>query len=392
MFEEQWQQARNILCIRLDALGDVLMTTPALRALKESGAGGRRITLLTSSAGAEIATLIPEVDKTITYDPPWMKAAPHVNHDDPEHLVRKLVYSKFDAAVIFTVFSQNPLPAALLAYMAGIPLRLAYCRENPYQLLTNWEREVDDFHRSDLRHEVQRQLDLVASVGSTTEDVHLSLYSDPVVEERVLDKLRNTGLDVERPWLILHPGATAPSRRYPPEHFAKAAARLISEFGFQVLLTGNESERDLVERIRSDIGHASLSLVADLNLQAFTSLIHLAPLLISNNSGPVHMAAALGTPVVDLYALTNPQHTPWMVPHRVLYHDVPCRNCYKSICPLGHHNCLRLVSPDDVVSAAVSVFIESRLFNKPPNEARVGHELRLGEPFDYRERVGGLKQ
>jgi hypothetical protein len=104
------------------------------------------------------------------------------------------------------------------------------------------------------------------------------------------------------------------------------------------------------------------------------------------------MAAALGTPVVDLYALTNPQHTPWMVPHRVLYHDVPCRNCYKSICPLGHHNCLRLVSPDDVVSAAVSVFIESRLFNKPPNEARVGHELRLGEPFDYRERVGGLKQ
>lgn len=159
----------------------------------------RRITLLTSSAGAEIASLIPEVDKIISYDPPWMKATPHVNHNDPEQLIQRLAYSKFDAAVIFTGFSQNPLPAALLAYMAGIPLRLAYCRENPHQLLTNWEREVDDFNRSDFRHEMQRQLDLVASVGSMTDNVHVSLHCEAGVEDGVLHKLRNIGLDVDRP-------------------------------------------------------------------------------------------------------------------------------------------------------------------------------------------------
>ncbi|MGN5478419.1 glycosyltransferase family 9 protein [Cupriavidus basilensis] len=72
----------------------------------------------------------------------------------------------------------------------------------------------------------------------------------------------------------------------------------------------------------------------------------------SNNSGPVHIAAALGTPVVDLYALTNPQHTPWQVPHRTLFEDVPCRHCYKSTCPQGHHRCLRGVSPAAVIAAA----------------------------------------
>jgi ADP-heptose:LPS heptosyltransferase len=84
-------------------------------------------------------------------------------------------------------------------------------------------------------------------------------------------------------------------------------------------------------------------------------LIARATLLISNNTGPVHVAAAVGTPVVDLYALTNPQHTPWGVRHRVLNHDVPCKYCYKSICPEGHHHCLRLVRPEQVVGAAIEL-------------------------------------
>ena len=75
-------------------------------------------------------------------------------------------------------------------------------------------------------------------------------------------------------------------------------------------------------------------------------------LLVANNTGPVHIAAALGTPVVDIYALTNPQHAPWKVPHRVVYHDVPCRFCYRSVCPQTHHNCLHLLDPQRVARAA----------------------------------------
>ncbi|MGA8351985.1 MAG: glycosyltransferase family 9 protein, partial [Isosphaeraceae bacterium] len=77
-----------------------------------------------------------------------------------------------------------------------------------------------------------------------------------------------------------------------------------------------------------------------------------------NNTGPVHVAAAVGTPVVDLYALTNPQHTPWGVPNRVLNHDVPCKYCYKSVCPEGHHHCLTLVPPEAVVEAVRALFAE----------------------------------
>src|SRR5581483_416306 len=93
----------------------------------------------------------------------------------------------------------------------------------------------------------------------------------------------------------------------------------------------------------------------ELTLGELAALLAAAPLLIANNTGPVHLAAAVGCPVVDLYALTNPQHTPWRVPHRVLSHDVPCRWCYKSTCPEGHHSCLRSVEAAAVVGAALEL-------------------------------------
>jgi ADP-heptose:LPS heptosyltransferase len=105
----------------------------------------------------------------------------------------------------------------------------------------------------------------------------------------------------------------------------------------------------------------SFSLAGRLRLEELAALLDLAPLLIANNTGPVHVAAAVGTPVVDLYALTNPQHTPWAVPSRVLFHDVPCKYCYKSVCPEGHHHCLRLVPPNAVVRAAGELLRETAL-------------------------------
>jgi ADP-heptose:LPS heptosyltransferase len=123
----------------------------------------------------------------------------------------------------------------------------------------------------------------------------------------------------------------------------------------QVVLTGVEGERELVERVRSLMEAPSISLVGELGLAEMAALVEMAPLLVSNNTGPVHLAAPVGTPVVDLYALTNPQHTPWMVRSRVLFHDVPCKYCYKSVCPEGHHNCLRLVPPYAVVGAALEL-------------------------------------
>jgi len=377
-----WTTAKNILCIRLDTIGDVIMTTPAMRALKVSQPD-RRMTLMTSSAGAAIAPLIPELDHLIVYDAPWLKATTTRVDSTPEYaMIERLRLAQFDAAVIFTVYSQNPLPSAFLCYMAGIPLRLAHCHENPYQLLTDWikDPEPDQF----TRHEVRRQLDLVASVGcKATADDNISeavasdaIVSDAIVSDAILDErmglhvpqdaidrvhhlLAELGVTIDRPWVVIHPGATAPSRRYPPENFAIVARKLVQDEGIQVLFTGTQPEQELVESIRMTMGVPSYSLVDRLKLEELTALLAIAPLLISNNTGPVHIAAAVDTPVVDLYALTNPQHTPWGVPNRVLFHDVPCRICYKSICPEGHHHCLQLVKPESVVQAALELLAET---------------------------------
>jgi ADP-heptose:LPS heptosyltransferase len=198
---------------------------------------------------------------------------------------------------------------------------------------------------------VRRQLDLVAAVGCSTPNERLSL-SVPAVARRGADAvLRVHGLEESQPFIVVHPGATAPSRRYPPESFA-AAADLLGTEGHRLLFTGSAAERELVAGIVGRMRSRAISLAGALGLAELCALIERATLLISNNTGPVHIAAALGIPVVDLYALTNPQHTPWGVPSRVLFHDVPCRLCEASVCPQGHQHCLTLVTPEQVAGAA----------------------------------------
>jgi lipopolysaccharide heptosyltransferase II len=345
-----------MLCVRLDSIGDVLMTSPALRAVKESSPG-RQVTLLTSAAGAAVARLIPLIDEAITYDAPWMKAtAPHADPTADLALIERLRSGAFDAAVIFTCFSQSPLPAALLCFLAGIPLRLAHCRENAYQLLS--ERVSECEPEGGVRHEVVRQLDLVAAVGYHTADDRLALEVPPEAKVAMTRRLCDLGLERRSrsvPWAVLHPGATAASRRYPAEQYAAVARRLVSEHGWRLLYTGGEGERELVEQVIAGSGVPGVNLAGALSLEELAALIARAPLLITNNTGPAHIAAAVGTPVVDLYAQTNPQHTPWHVPCRVLNQDVPCRWCYKSVCPQGHQRCLREVPPASVVAAAVEL-------------------------------------
>lgn len=356
----RWDQARRLLCIRLDSLGDVLMTTPALRALKHKRSE-RHITLLTSTAGVQAAALVPEIDAAIRFDAPWMKPTAPERRD--AELIEDLRSLRFDAAVIFTVYSQSPLPAAYLCYLAGIPLRLAHSRENPYRLLTDWVAETEPAQR--IRHEVRRQLDLVAAVGCVTADERLSMAVPAQARGRIAHLVDDMGIDGTRPLVLIHPGASAPSRRYPAVHFA-AVARMLADSGCQIVFAGSADEAALIEGIRTDMRAPSHSLAGALDLAELGALIASAHLLIGNNSGPVHIAAAVGTPVVDLYALTNPQHTPWQVESRVLFHDVPCKYCYKSVCPAGHHDCLARVMPGQVAAAARELLRRGARRSMPP--------------------------
>lgn len=364
-----WAEARNVLCVRLDSLGDVLMCTPAMRAVGQaqpvdnlapseqqlaqlSCAGpqrARRVTLLTSPGGAALAPFVADIDAVIEYAAPWMKSSAAHPPGVDETLIATLRERAFAAAVIFTSYSQSALPAALLCHLAGIPLRLAHCRENPYHMLSDWIAEPEP--QSLIRHEVQRQLDLVASVGWHTADTGLSFAVRRDDLEWVRQRLSGIGIDLSRPWILLHPGASAASRRYPAPLWGEVIDRLARAPGCQMILTGGADEAPLIDAIRAGGGAAARSLAGQLKLGQLGAAIALAAVVVSNNTGPAHIAAALGTPLVDLYALTNPQHTPWRVEHRLLFHDVPCRFCLKSVCPQGHHACLAKVEPERVARA-----------------------------------------
>ena len=357
-----WQRVERLLVVRLDNLGDVLMATPAIAALR-AGLPRARITLLTSPSGAAAVPFLADVDESIVFSAPWVKSA-EGPHDDALgrveiDLVLQLAASRFDAVVIFTTCTQSVLPAALLCRMAGIPLRLGHCRENPYELLTDCVRDPDVI-ADGMRHEVERQLALVASVGFGIDDQRLRFRVPGPAHDAVADRLARAGIARGAPYVVVHPGATAESRRYPAHLFGLAAAQIARDAGVAIVLSGAAQDRALVEEVRAAMASPALSLAGQLDLGELAALIDGAELLVANNSGPAHLAAALGTPVVDLYALTNPQHTPWHVPSRVLNHPVPCRNCLKSVCPMGHHDCLRRVEPAEVAAAAMELLAASR--------------------------------
>ena len=347
-----WNHAAHLLCLRLDSLGDVLMCTPAMRALRAQ-LPERRLTLLTSPAGAALAPHLPDVDSVLAYEAPWMKSS---SADPPGRHIEQigaLARHRFDGAVIFTCYSQSALPAALLCQLAGIPLRAAYCREKPYQLLTDWIADPEP--GAFIRHEVQRQLDLVRHLGAQVQDEHLSFLPLAADMAAVRTRLCRLGIDPAGRWLVLHPGASAPARRYPQRHWTTLIRTLHERVACPLVLTGGAHEMSLIDGIDLPEDARVHSLAGQLTLGELGALLAQSSLVVSNNTGPAHLAAAVGTPVVDLYALTNPQHTPWRVPSRVLNRDVGCRYCHRSVCPEGHHDCMEKLAPSQVADAVCSL-------------------------------------
>ena len=359
---------RRVLCIRLDNMGDVLMTTPAIRALKDSFPR-LDITLLASRLGAEIVPFIPTIDDVITYDAPWVRTYGETpNPKSIADMAARLATREFDAAFIFTVYTQSPLPAALLTYLARIPIRVAHCHENPYHLLTHWLPDPEPTRF--IRHEVERQLQLVQALGASTLDRRLTLRL-PVRQIASARRLlsRVCGRSAADEWVIIHPGGSEERRLYGFENFLEVARLLRAERKVGIIITGSPAEAPMTEALAAAIGPGAVSLGGKTSIGELAALISLAPLLISNNTSAVHLAAAVGTPVVDVYARTNPQHTPWMVPSRVLYFDVPCRDCERALCSKTEHPPLQTVAPVEVVRAAQSL-LDSRKVAGPLHRSR----------------------
>lgn len=232
--QRRWRGARNILLVRLDNLGDVLMSTPAFAAVRHS-LPQARLTLLASGSGAAALEHVPVLDDVIVYDAPWSKGGAPRGPESIEAdraMIERLAQARFDAAIIFTVCTQSALPAALMCRLAGIPLRLAHARENPYDLLTDWVRDTDS-PETGMRHEVARQLALVESVGLHARDDGLLFRYRVADVLSMRHKFAAAGGDPMRPYFVVHPGATAPSRRWPAPRFGVAAQQIVAASGCQ---------------------------------------------------------------------------------------------------------------------------------------------------------------
>jgi len=349
-----WMEARNILAVRQDNLGDVVMLGPALRAVKRT-LPHARLTLLASPGGAAAAPLLPWLDDVIGWRSLWQDLG-HLPFDPPrEHaLIERLAECHFDAALIFTSFGQTPHVAGYVCYLAGIPLRAGESKEFGGACLTTTLRSAPD-----AIHQVDRNLGLVEALGFAEGDRRLAILIADSARRAALDLLRATGIDPEQPFVLLHPGASAQARRYPPERFGVVARRLCQR-GVQLLITAVEREVALIEPIRRAAPQASF-LIGQTALPEYAALVERAALVICNNTLPMHLADALERPLVCLFAGTEleSQWRPRFAPARLLRRPTACQPCYLFECPIGQP-CLD-ISPDEVVEAAEELIEQATL-------------------------------
>jgi len=351
----EWNRVRRLLVMRLDNIGDVILLSPALRALRRA-LPQAAITLMASPAGSQAAPLLPWIDDLIVHRAVWQD----VSHRLPQDPVREMAFidtlrqRQFDAAVIFTSFSQSPYPPAHVCYLAGIPVRLGQSAAFGGGILSDWVKpQPDDTHQA------ERNLYLLESVGFRVPDRHLELHVPADVQETADALLRRRGLDPDAPFILLAPGASCPARRYPPHRFAAVVQLLAAQTPWPIVVVGSEREKPLFAPILADdLGGRVISLVGETSVPELTAVIRRASVVVANNSGPLHMADAFGRPIVVLYSGTEfeTQWQPRRSPARLLRRPTVCSPCYRFQCPYNLE-CLN-IPPEQVAAAVLSLLCE----------------------------------
>jgi ADP-heptose:LPS heptosyltransferase len=324
---------RTVLVARLDNAGDVLLQGPMVRAV---AAGADRVVFLAGPAGAEAARLLPGVDDVWTWRCPWILGdPPPVDADDLAGLTDRVRALAPDEAVISTSFHQSPLPLALLLRAAGVPRISAISVDYPGTLL-DVRHHVDD----DLP-EPERALSLARAAG---------FQLPPGDDGRLGVRRPLPRVDHEPGYVVLHPGASVPARAWPEQRCAETVEALTA-VGHRVLVTGGAGEKPLTAAVA---GTAGIDLGGATTLPEMAALLDGAAALVVGNTGPAHLAAAVGTPVVSLFAPVVPaaRWAPYGVP-TVLLGDqsAPCRDTRARECPVPGHPCLTSVTAQDVVAA-----------------------------------------
>ena len=323
------------LAVRLDSLGDVIVTGPAVRAL---AAAGDDVTLLCGARGRAAGEMLPGVSRVLEWTSPWIDPEPApVSAEDIESLRALVAEGCFDRAIVFTSFHQSPLPTALVLRLAGVPWIGAISVDYPGSLLDLRVTNVPD----DIP-ECERGLRLVRAAGYDLRptDDGLPRVSVPA----------DAASGLPGPYVVLHPGTSVPARAWPADHFRRSA-ELLAESGRRVVVTGSPDERSLTAYVA---GSAATDLGGRLDLATLAAVLRDADAVVVANTGPAHLAAAVGTPVVSLFAPTVPavRWAPQGAPVVLLGDQgAPCRDTRATRCPIPGHPCLATVAPHQVVDA-----------------------------------------
>lgn len=328
----------HVLVVRPDNNGDVLLAGPAVRAV---AASADEVTLWVGPRGRAAAGLLPGVDRLLCHPLPWIDPDPSpVNRADVDVMVDDLAALQVDRAFVLTSFHQSPLPTALLLRMAGVPWIAATSVDYPGSLLDVRHRISDDVH------EVTRALDLVAAGGC-----HLPPGDDAGLAVRPTGRANPVAAGA--PYVVVHPGASVPARALAPDRLG-AIVEALRTAGWRVVVTGGPDEKALTAMVAGPPRPGVVELGGATDWAGLGEVVRGAAAIVVGNTGPAHLAAAVGTPVVSLYAPTVPavRWRPWQVASVLLGdQQIPCAGCRARECPVAGHPCLAGISAAAVVAA-----------------------------------------
>lgn len=333
---------KRILVRGTNWIGDAVLTTSALMALR-AGFPKARISLLVKPAIAELLQGHPAVDEIVLYRDP----GPHSGLGGKLSLARLLNRGRYDLAILL----QNAFEAALVTTLAGIPNRYGYATDGRSFLLTHRVSLTPQIRR---KHQAEYYLELLRPLGIPVDPVAPTLRTTPEEDASAVGLLSSLGVPAGRFLIGLNPGSTyGAAKRWIPERFAEVADRVAAEHGGHVLIFGGRGEEALGATIAGMMAASSTVLSGRTTVRQLMALIKQCRLFMTNDTGPMHIAAAFGVPLVAIFGPTDPVTTsPFGEGHELIRKPVDCSPCLLRECPIDHR-CMQRISAEEVYEAAV---------------------------------------